>query len=347
MMERAEARGERYAGVWYRRNFWLLLIGAMHGYLLWFGDILYHYALMGMLIFLFRRRTPRTLIVVACGLLPIGMLMAVAGGDYMNRLQAKGAEYRQMQAAGQALTEEQQDLLTRWQQASIFMKPAAEQVAEDLSVYRGDYPGIVRHRAPTVVMMQTQATFGFVIWRVGGLMLLGMALMKLGVVSGSLSADFYRRLMLTGYGIGLPIMFFSAWNMHAHQWDMLWLFRYGGLPNYVGSIFVALGHIALVMTIVNNGVAAGLMSRFAAVGRMAFTNYLMHSVVMTTLFYGYGFGLYGQVSRAWQMAFVAGMLAFQLWFSPFWLRRFRFGPMEWAWRSLTYWRIQPMCIAAT
>jgi uncharacterized protein len=251
-----------------------------------------------------------------------------------------------MQAAEQALTEEQQDLLTRWQQASVFMKPPAEQVAEDLGVYRGDYPGIVRHRAPTVVMMQTQATFGFVIWRVGGLMLLGMALMKLGVLSGSRSADFYRRLMLTGYGIGLPIMFFSAWNMNVHQWDMLWLFQYGGLPNYVGSVFVALGHIALVMTIVNNGVAAGLMSRFAAVGRMAFTNYLMHSVVMTTLFYGYGFGLYGQVPRAWQMAFVAGMLVFQLWFSPFWLRHFRFGPMEWVWRSLTYWRIQSMRIAA-
>jgi uncharacterized protein len=85
-----------------------------------------------------------------------------------------------------------------------------------------------------------------------------------------------------------------------------------------------------------------LLDRFAAVGRMAFTNYLMHSVILTTIFYGYGFGLYGQVPRAWQMAFVVAVLSFQLWMSPLWLKHFRFGPAEWAWRSLSYWRLQPM-----
>jgi len=72
------------------------------------------------------------------------------------------------------------------------------------------------------------------------------------------------------------------------------------------------------------------------------TNYLTHSIVMTTIFYGYGFGLYGQIPRIWQMAFVAAMLTFQLWFSPWWLERNRFGPAEWVWRSLSYWKRQPM-----
>jgi uncharacterized protein len=85
-----------------------------------------------------------------------------------------------------------------------------------------------------------------------------------------------------------------------------------------------------------------LMTRFAAVGRMAFTNYLMHSVILTTVFYGYGFGLYGQVPRAGQMAIVVAVLGLQLWYSPLWLKHFRFGPAEWAWRSLSYWRLQPM-----
>ena len=104
-----------------------------------------------------------------------------------------------------------------------------------------------------VMMMQTQGTFGFVIWRVGGLMLLGMALMKMGIVSGERSDAFDQKMMLVGYGIGLPIMVFSAWNLHAHQWDFLWVFRVGNMPNYVGSILVAFGHIALVMTAVKAG----------------------------------------------------------------------------------------------
>ena len=193
-----------------------------------------------------------------------------------------------------------------------------------------------------VLMMQTQGTIGFIVWRVGGLMLLGMALMKLGILSAERSTGFYRRMMLAGYGLGLPIVVYSAWSLAAHEWEMLWMFRVGLIPNYIGSVVVAFGHIGLVMTVVRTGALQGLMTRFAAVGRMAFTNYLMHSIVMTTIFYGYGLGLYGQVPRAWQMAFVAGMLGFQLWFSTFWLARFRFGPAEWFWRTLSYWRAQPL-----
>ena len=148
--------------------------------------------------------------------------------------------------------------------------------------------------------------------------------------------------MFIGYGLGLPIMLISAYGMSSHQWDAFWMFGLGGFPNYIGSILVAFGHIALVMTIVKNGILRNLMARFTAVGRMAFTNYLAHSIVMTTIFYGYGFGLYGQIPRIWQMAFVAAMLTFQLWFSPWWLERNRFGPAEWVWRSLSYWKRQPM-----
>jgi len=88
------------------------------------------------------------------------------------------------------------------------------------------------------------------------------------------------------------------------------------------------------------------MERFAALGRMALTNYLMHSVVLTIVFYGYGFGLYGAIPRIWQMLFVVAMVGFQLWFSPYWLRNYRFGPVEWLWRSLTYWQRQPFHLSA-
>jgi uncharacterized protein len=342
MATRAESRGASFTGTWYRRSLWLLLIGALHGYFVWFGDILFHYALMGMLIFPFRNLAPRSLIIFATVLLSLGLLMSFAGGSYMKRLSVSGQEVIELRDAGEPLTDEQQAVLDEWEEASMFMKPPDQQVEEDTAAYTGSYGEIVRYRAPMVATMQTQGTIGFVLWRVGGLMLLGMALMKLGILSGQRDDSVYRRIMRTGYGLGIPIVLFSAWNLQAHQWDFLWMFRIGNLPNYIGSILVALGHIGLVMLVIRRGYLGGLMERFTAVGRMAITNYLMHSLILTTVFYGYGLGLYGQVPRAAQMLFVIAVIGFQLWFSRWWLARFRFGPMEWLWRSLTYWQAQPM-----
>jgi uncharacterized protein len=346
MMTRAEARGVTYAGVWYRRSFWLLLIGALHGYLIWMGDILFHYALVGMLVFLFRKRSPKSLILIAVLLLSVAPLLNLSGGVYMAKLQVAGTEIEALQDAGEALSEEQQEQLAEWQEMSVFLGDPAEQVKNDIEGYSQSYPAVVSYRQPTVTMLQTQATFFFIIWRVGGVMLLGMALMKLGIIDGLRDSGYYKKMMLAGYGIGLPIVVYSAWNLWSHQWEPMWTFRVGMIPNYVGSLFVALGHIGLVMTLIKSGAASRLMARFAAVGRMAFTNYLMHSVILTTVFYGYGLGLYADVPRAWQMAFVVAVIGFQLWFSPIWLKVYRFGPAEWLWRSLTYWRRQPMRRAA-
>ena len=342
MASRGDTRGTPYKDVWFRRNFWLLVIGAAHGYLLWFGDILFHYALMGMLIFWFRNRSPRALMIIAFTVLSLGMLASFSGGTMMQQLQEDGPEVQQLKDAGDELTEEQVAILKKWEDMSEMMKPPLEQVAEDTAAYRGDYVGIVAHRAPMVVMMQTQVTLGFVVWRVGGLMLFGMALMKLGILSGSRDPAFYRRMMLIGYGVGVPVIALGAWNLYLHEWEMMWILKVGGIPNYVGSILVAMGHIGLVMTAARSGAVPKLMQRFSAVGRMAFTNYLLHSIILTTVFYGYGFGLYGQIPRFWQMGFVVAVISFQLWMSPLWLAHFRFGPAEWLWRSLTYWRWQPM-----
>ena len=342
MAERAEARGAGFAGIFYRRQIWLLLIGAAHGYLLWFGDILFHYALVGMLLDPLRRRAPRTLIVLACVLLPVALLMNYGGARYMEEEQAAIQPLQERLAAGETLTEEESARLEAADAMRSFLAPTPEDVQEDLDAYRGDsYAGIVEHRAPMVATMQFQGAIAFAIWRVGGLMLLGMALMKLGVLSARRSPRFYGRMMLVGYGLGLPLAAFSGWNLWQHGFDGLYAFRVGMIPNYFASILVAFGHIGLVMRIVQSGALAAAARRFAAVGRMALTNYLMHSLILTTVFYGYGFGLYGTVPRFWQMAFVAAVIGLQLWLSPIWLRNFRFGPVEWLWRSLTYWRRQP------
>jgi uncharacterized protein len=189
--------------------------------------------------------------------------------------------------------------------------------------------------------MHVDGILFFGIWRIGGLMLLGMAAFRLGVFSGNRDGRFYARLMAAGYGIGLPLTLFSAFNLTAHNFDPLYAVGLGGLPNYLGSILVALGHVGLVMLALKRGWLAGLARRLAAVGRMALSNYLMHSVVLTTVFYGYGLALYGAVDRSAQMGFVAALLGVQVWLSSWWLARFRFGPAEWLWRSVTYGSAQP------
>jgi uncharacterized protein len=295
-----------------------------------------------MLVYALRNRSPKALIIFSIFLLSIAPLLSFGGGIYIDKLQIAATEFATLQDEGEVLNDEQLAQLEEWEEMSVFFGDPAEIVQKDLEGYSQSYPQVVVYRQPTVTMMQTQATFSFLIWRVGGLMLLGMALMKLGILPGERSASFYKQMMLAGYGIGLPVVMFSAWNLWQHQWEPKWLFQIGMLPNYVGSVFVALGHIGLVLTVIKSGICNKLMARFAAVGRMAFTNYLMHSIILTTIFYGYGFGLYGKVPRFWQMGFVAAVIGLQLLLSPVWLRHYRFGPAEWLWRSLTYWRIQPM-----
>ena len=338
---RADDRGAKFAPIFYRRQFWLMVIGLVHAYLIWFGDILFFYSVCGMIVYLFRKQSAKTLIIFSLLVLPVVPLINYASGVYVIDLQARVTSYEQKSAAGEALSEEEQAAIDEWTEMRPLMMPGAEDIEEDVEAYKGTYVDALERRAPFVAMFHTQGFLFFGLWRISALMLLGMALMKLDVLSANRSTAFYRNMMLTGYGAGLPIMLYSAWSMHTHLWEPLWAMRIGMLPNYVGSILVGLGHVAVVMLVVKSGVLARLMSRFAAVGRMALTNYLMHSVVMTTIFYGHGLGLYGEIPRMQQMLFVAGMLLVQLLVSPWWLARYRFGPVEWLWRTLTYWQWQP------
>jgi uncharacterized protein len=213
---------------------------------------------------------------------------------------------------------------------------------EEMAAYRGGYLGIVKHRALDVLIDQT---IGFVLGGflfACGRMLLGMGLMKLGVFAAERSRSFYAWMATLGYGIGLPLMSFDAIELIRHEFKIDYLLKGGVFYNAFGSLVVALGHVGLIMLIVQSGALTWLTRRLAAVGRMALSNYLTHSIVCTTLFYGYGFGLFGQINRTGLAAIVLTIWVVQLWISPIWLKHFRFGPAEWLWRSLTYWKIQPI-----
>ena len=342
MARRAEARGVRFGRIYYRRQFWLLVLGMLHGYLLWVGDILFSYAAIGMLVYVFRNRSPRTLLIISCLLLPLSPVMNHGISINTERTIVEVGKIEALRGAGEELSDDQKKTLKSWESSRAFMAPGDDDLQKDLDVNRGGYVGIVKHRIPIVIMMQIFVTLIFGISRIAALMMIGAALMKLGVLSGERSTVFYRNMMLSGYVLGLPLTVYSAVNMNAHAFDTIYMMRVGGVANYVGSLIVAFGHIGLVMLIVKTRALQHLMRRFAAVGRMALTNYLMHSLILTTIFYGYGMGLYGTIPRFWQMGFVVGVITLQLFLSTWWLRRYRFGPVEWLWRSLTYWKRQPM-----
>jgi uncharacterized protein len=347
MGERAERRGSKLLGVYYRRVFWLLVIGLIHAYLIWDGDILVWYALCGFLLYPFRRLGPRTLIALGLCLCllaaPLLVGFRLIGVPYMRTTAARAEAER---AAGRTPSRWTQQVHKGWTQMNKREMPKRETLLKQIATHRSDYPTIVADRAGRMVFQQP---FGFLFvgwWLAGGRMLLGMGLMKLGVFGAGLSRRTYWITMCIGYGIGLPVMLFDVWHqiqgrffLDASVWHML-----EGWPllTFVGSLPVVFGHIGAVMLICQSGALGWLTSRLAAVGRMALSNYLFDSIVCTTIFYGYGFDLYGALHRPLLYAIVVSLWTFQLLISPVWLRHFRYGPAEWLWRSLTYWKWQPM-----
>ena len=177
------------------------------------------------------------------------------------------------------------------------------------------------------------------------MMMLGMALHRSGVLDGSRTQAFYVRLMLGGFAAGLIINGYEVGGAIARDFDLLSTF---GLmqPTYqLGRLGMALGYLALVVLVVKSGALPWLRERLAAVGRMALTNYLMHSVIGALVFTGVGFGLVGELERWMLYPVVLAIWVIQLVASRWWMLRYRFGPLEWLWRAMTYGSIPPMARA--
>ncbi len=320
---RAEARSRKPAGLHYRRMFWLWLIGMVHAYVFWWGDILVSYAVCGSVAFLLRRKRPRTLAIVA-GVLLLLPSLGMVGFDAVYDLIPP--EIRE---------QIDPEIAAEW-------SPDQETIDREIAAYRGSWTEQMPERAETTFMGHLWGLTFFLGPRVTALMLLGLALFKLDVITGAAGHRVYRTLMAVGWPLGLGLI--AAGLVYNHQAGFQWRrsMLLGMQFNYWGSLLVAAAYLGLIATWVRSGSLPALRSRLGAVGRMAFTNYLAHTLVFTTIFYGHGLGLYAAVPRWQQALMVAAMFALQLWLSPLWLRRFRFGPLEWLWRSLTYWRRQPL-----
>jgi uncharacterized protein len=311
--------GKPPRALWFRRMFWLLVIGLAHAYLIWDGDILVPYALCGLLLLWWARRfSARVLLTAAISLLTVGALLSVG----------YGAAFTSMPEADRALA------LEMWM-------PTPEQAREQLARMHGGYFDVIAHRASFVLMAQTMYFALFFFWRCGGMMLLGMAMYKWGFLDGRRGVRDYLIVAATCAPLGLALAWYGTVALERIGFAMPQR-TVADLWNYTGAVLASVGYAATLILIVKRGVLPGLRRALAAVGQMAFTNYLLHSVIASILFLGWGFGLAGRFDYFGQLGIVAGIWTLQLIVSPLWLRRYRFGPAEWLWRSLTYWQLQPM-----
>ena len=201
----------------------------------------------------------------------------------------------------------------------------------------------MRERVPAAREIQTRYFVTHLFWQMTGLMLIGMALFKLGVLSAARSRAFYRSLASVGFATGGLLIALAFWRSVATKWDVLDYVLVSQELRYFGNLSVALGWVALAMLLCQRGWQLGPV---AAVGRMALTNYLLQSVICTTIFYGHGLGLFGRVEPAGQFVIVLGVWVFQLLASSAWLGYFAVGPVEWVLRWFIYGR-RPMLLRSS
>ncbi len=318
--DRLVERGVKPLRIHYRRTFWLLVIGLVHAYIIWQGDILVTYALCSLIVVLMRNWQPRTQLIVGLIFLSVSAFLMLGSGISLEFMPPETAA----------------ELLTAWQKT-----PQALQA--EIVAFRSGWLAQMAYRVPASLDMNTSSFFFWGFWRAGGLMLIGMALYKWGVFSAARSRQFYVRLLSISLLIGLPLILLGVRYNTSVDWSIsASRFGIGHQFNYWGSILMSMVYIATVMLVAKAGALPKLSHALASVGRMALSNYLFHSIVATLIFYGHGLGLFGSVERIGQIGIVFAIWAVQLVLSPWWLARFKFGPAEWAWRSLTYWKLQPM-----
>jgi uncharacterized protein len=313
---RIEAAGKASGWLHYRRMAILIVFGLIHGYFLWFGDILVHYGICGMLAYPLRKLPPRRLLVIGAILLVVPI---VAGFFYIGSMGPE--EIRNFQSE---------------------LHPSAAQVASDLAAYRAGWLGQESTRASAAFEFET-TVFGWeYFWRELGLMIVGMALFRRGVFSAKLLRAEYIQMVAVAIVVGIPLTLYGAFENYRVGWQSLQIFFLGEGIDYVASLFIAFGWVGAVMLVCKSVAAMPYARPLQAVGRAAFSNYIFQTLICTTLFYGHGFGLYGRVSRVGQLAMVVMIWIWQIVLSSFWFHYFRMGPLESLWRTLTYWKPQPV-----
>jgi len=347
LTQRAEQRGAgvKVADIYTRRNMWLVVFGMLHAYFIWSGDILFYYGTAALLfLFPFRNVRVKRLLWTAGIVLALNSLM-MSGAQY-------GMPYGQKQAAEkvnaklarhETLTEDDVDALKKWRDTQNQWRMSEKTRYEDIAAMQKGYWKAQGHTAKDVLMGQLKGTyFAFGDWV--GMMLLGMALYKNGFLSGKLQMKTYAGTAVIGLGVAWSVTAIGAWKAWAGHFGLFETAMWMQFPYDLERVAGALGNAGLILVILNAGALQWVSRRVAAVGQMALSNYLLTSLTMQIVFVWGPWHWYGYVEYYKIYIAMAAMWIVNMTFSTIWLRYFEFGPMEWVWRSLTYWKRQPMRI---
>lgn len=332
--------GVNAADIYFRRITWLLVFGLIHGYLLlWVGEILYQYALMGFLIYSFRQMNPKKLILTAVILFCIGTTWNYFDYKGAEKLVENVAVAETYKAEGKELTKELKEAKSEWE--NRLSKRSEEAAVEYTAKMNQGYFGVVAHLAPTNFEFDTVWPYRQDLWDVLSMMLIGIALFRWNVLSAEKSFKFYGLMVLIGYAVGLAINYYELKIILDDNFSFL-SFQRSEVTYYWGRLFIAMGHVGMIMIFCKSNFLNWLKSGLASVGKMALTNYLMHSVICMIVFTGVGFGLFNKLERYELLFVVFSIWIFQLILSPIWLTYFQYGPMEWLWRNLSYQKVYPI-----
>jgi len=342
LTSRAEERSAAAAAdIYYRRNLWLLLLGLAHAYLLFWGDILYPYALCALILFPFRKLPAKKLLII--GALFIAFKAGWCGVDAFRQLARRNlaAAAAVAEEMGKKPSEAQAEARKELEAQRKLRRPSSEELEKDAKQWRGNPLEVIGARAKALAVWHALPYYGPANCDVWSMMFIGMGLFKLGVFSAARSYRFYAWIAVVGCLIGIPVNSYTAWLAVKSNFDRL-TSAFTNVGYDIERLPVALAYMALLTILCKAGALRWLTGRLAAIGQMALSNYILQSVICAVVFTGYGFGLYGRLERYRLYYVVAGCWAISLAASPIWLRHYRFGPLEWCWRSLTYCRRQPM-----
>jgi uncharacterized protein len=347
LTSRAEKRGasDKVADIFLRRNMWLLLFGVLHAYLIWAGDILYFYGLTA-LIFLFplRHLKPKTLLIAAAFVLALNTLDIFASGQALHDiiLHKHAAAALSAQQAGTTLTDAQKADIQAWNDRLQQWKPDQKTINEDVAANRGSYLSAQAVNAEIVVLFERDLYYGFGFCDMLSMMLIGMALIKNGFLTTQRSYKTYTLTALISAAISVPVVSIGASKALASNFDLLTTDKWMLLTYDLGRVSGVLAIASLILLVVKAGALPWVTRRLAAIGQMALSNYLLTSIVCKFILVWAPWKLYGKLEYYQLYYVLLAVWVVNLIWSPIWLRHFEFGPAEWVWRSLTYWKKQPM-----
>ena len=282
LTSRAEAKGHdiHIADIYYRRNILLVLFGMTHAYLLlWVGDILFYYGLASLFLFPLRKVNPRALLIMGLSINAILFIWSYGEHRVLVGQHDKYQAAMAVQGSNTELDEDQQEAIETWDEMLKDSRPSEEELQEIIDFRRGGYFGIVKNQAPIVFRFESEVAYRFLVLDALSFMLIGMALMKWGVVTLKRSRNFYWMMILFGYGIGLTINGIETRMILDGGFDMLSLSQ-ANLTYEIGRLATTAGHLGVLALFCSCNCLNWLKIRLAAVGRMALTIYIAHSVIV-------------------------------------------------------------------